>query len=80
MRIQSLASTAAGAAEKTTIGKSVKEAIDQFFEGMPDFMNALDAVADIHPVIRGTSLLLHAYTRNDREHSYCLGFQDRLHP
>jgi hypothetical protein len=49
VRIQSFASTAAGAVEKTSIGKSVKEGIDHFFEGMPVFMNALDAVADLHP-------------------------------
>ncbi|KAI0056627.1 hypothetical protein BV25DRAFT_1864510 [Artomyces pyxidatus] len=33
------------------IAKAVQEGIDQFFEGMPVFMKALDAVAELHPFI-----------------------------
>ncbi|KAH9955358.1 hypothetical protein BC827DRAFT_878060 [Russula dissimulans] len=42
---------AANAVEKTDIGKSVKNGIDKFFDSMPVFMNALDAVADLHPFL-----------------------------
>ncbi|KAI0265382.1 hypothetical protein BC834DRAFT_825189 [Gloeopeniophorella convolvens] len=36
---------------KSGVGKAVKEGVNHFFEGMPVFMNALDAVADLHPFI-----------------------------
>ncbi|KAI9438365.1 hypothetical protein H4582DRAFT_258574 [Lactarius indigo] len=48
---QPLITAAKGAVEQTNLGKAVKEGIDHFFEGMPIFMNALDAVADLHPFI-----------------------------
>jgi hypothetical protein len=51
---QPLITAAAGAIEQTAVGKSIKEGIDTFFDGMPVFMNALDAVADLHPFIGGT--------------------------
>jgi len=46
--------------EKTSIGKVVKEGIEKFFDDMPGFMKALDAVAKLHPFIGGTSILLYA--------------------
>ncbi|KAI0061160.1 hypothetical protein BV25DRAFT_1805982 [Artomyces pyxidatus] len=39
------------AAESTSVVEAVQEGIDHFFEGMPTFMNALDAVAILHPFI-----------------------------
>jgi hypothetical protein len=51
---QPLMAAAAGAVEQTAIAKSIKEGIDKFFDGMPVFMNALDAVAGLHPFIGGT--------------------------
>ncbi|KAH8987639.1 hypothetical protein EDB92DRAFT_1948471 [Lactarius akahatsu] len=48
---QPLITAAKGAVEQTDLGKAVKEGIDHFFEGMPIFMSALDAVADLHPFI-----------------------------
>ncbi|KAI0061177.1 hypothetical protein BV25DRAFT_1806058 [Artomyces pyxidatus] len=39
------------AIESTGVAEAVKEGIDHFFDGMPVFMNALDAVADLHPFI-----------------------------
>ncbi|KAI0249341.1 hypothetical protein BJV78DRAFT_1347821 [Lactifluus subvellereus] len=35
----------------TAAGAVVQRGVDKFFEGMPVFMNALDAVADLHPFI-----------------------------
>ena len=49
---------AVGAVEQSAVAKSIKEGIDKFFDGMPVFMNALDAVADLHPFIGGTWILL----------------------
>ncbi|KAH9171872.1 hypothetical protein EDB89DRAFT_2070428 [Lactarius sanguifluus] len=48
---QPLITAAKEAVGQTDLGKVVKEGIDHFFEGMPIFMNALDAVADLHPFI-----------------------------
>ncbi|KAH9045946.1 hypothetical protein EDB84DRAFT_1633013 [Lactarius hengduanensis] len=48
---QPLITAAKEAVGQTDLGKAVKEGIDHFFEGMPIFMNALDAVADLHPFI-----------------------------
>ena len=45
-----LIAVAAVAIEQSEI---VKGRIDKFFEGMPVFMNALDAVGDLHPFIGG---------------------------
>jgi hypothetical protein len=50
---QPLITAAAGAIEQTVVAKSIKEGIDKFFDGMPVFMNALDAVAELHPFIGG---------------------------
>jgi hypothetical protein len=60
-----LITAAKGAIEQTDLGKAVKEGIDHFFEGMPIFMNALDAVADLHPFIGGASISLHVCMRGD---------------
>ncbi|KAI0265430.1 hypothetical protein BC834DRAFT_879420 [Gloeopeniophorella convolvens] len=46
-----LLTTAIDAVEQSDVGKAVQEGIDHFFEGMPVLMNALDAVADLHPFI-----------------------------
>ncbi|KAI9464119.1 hypothetical protein BJY52DRAFT_887705 [Lactarius psammicola] len=46
-----LITAAKDAVEQTDLGKVVKEEIDHFFESMPIFMSALDAVADLHPFI-----------------------------
>ena len=51
-----LITAAKDAVEQTDLGKVVKEGIDHFFEGMPIFMSALDAVADLHPFIGGASI------------------------
>ncbi|KAI9438366.1 hypothetical protein H4582DRAFT_1815213 [Lactarius indigo] len=48
---QPLITAAKEAVGQTDLGKGVREGIDHFFEGMPIFMNALDAVADLHPFI-----------------------------
>jgi len=61
---QPLITAAVGAVEQTTVAKSIKEGIDKFFDGMPVFMNALDAVADLHPFIGGTSVLLYFFYAN----------------
>lgn len=53
---QPLIAAAKSAVEQTDISKAVTEGIDHFFEGMPVFMNALDAVADLHPFIGGASI------------------------
>ena len=50
------------AVEQTDLGKDV----ENFFEAMPIFMNALDAVADLHPFIGGASASLHVRMRVDR--------------
>ena len=55
---QPLIAAASVAVEQTDLGKAVKEGIDHFFEGMPIFMNALDAIADLHPFIGGASISL----------------------
>jgi len=60
-----LITAAKDAVEQTDIGKFVKEGIDHFFEGMPIFMNALDAVADLHPFIGGASISFHVCTQGD---------------
>ena len=52
---QPLITTATGAIEQTAIAKSITDGIGKFFEEMPIFMNALDAVADLHPFIGGMS-------------------------
>ena len=54
-----------GAVEQTDLGKAVKEGIDRFFEGMPIFMGALDAVADLHPFIGGASISFQVCMRGD---------------
>jgi hypothetical protein len=59
---QPLITAAAGAIEQTAVAKSITEGIDKFFEGMPLFMNALDAVAKLHPFIGGTSISLYDFT------------------
>ncbi|KAI0040172.1 hypothetical protein FA95DRAFT_1550018 [Auriscalpium vulgare] len=46
-----LVSAAATVFEDTGIAQHIEDGIDHFFEGMPVFMNALDAVADVHPFI-----------------------------
>jgi hypothetical protein len=48
--ITSLITEVAGTVEQSEI---VKGKIDKFFEVMPVFMNALDAVAELHPFIGG---------------------------
>ncbi|KAI9464112.1 hypothetical protein BJY52DRAFT_1221492 [Lactarius psammicola] len=53
---QPLITVAKEAVEQSDLGKVVKEGIDHFFEGMPIFMSALDAVADLHPFIGGASI------------------------
>lgn len=55
---QPLITAAEGAVEQTDLTKVVTEGIDHFFEGMPIFMSALDAIADLHPFIGGASLSL----------------------
>ena len=62
---QPLITVAKGVVEQTDLGKVVKEGIDHFFEGMPIFMNALDAVADLHPFIGGTLTSFHVCIRGD---------------
>lgn len=43
--------------ENTDIYKVVKNRIDDFFDGMPVFMKALDEVKNIHPFIDSMSPL-----------------------
>jgi hypothetical protein len=45
---------AAGSVEQTDVSQTVKEGIDTFFDAMPVFMDALDAVAALHPFIGGS--------------------------
>ncbi|KAI0038795.1 hypothetical protein FA95DRAFT_1551039, partial [Auriscalpium vulgare] len=47
----SLVTAAVSVVEKTDIVQDIEKGIDRFFEGMPVFMNALDAVAELHPFI-----------------------------
>ncbi len=62
---QPLITAAKEAVEQTDLGKAVKEGIDHFFEGMPVFMNALDAVGDLHPFIGGASISIHVCMQGD---------------
>jgi hypothetical protein len=48
-----LITTAADAVKQSDASQAMREKIDKFLEGMPVFMNALDAVADLHPFIGG---------------------------
>jgi hypothetical protein len=48
-----LIAAAACVVEQSDVGQAVKDGIDKFFEVMPVFMNALDAVAELHPFIGG---------------------------
>ena len=48
---------AASPLAESEVGQAVRGKIDKFFEGMPAFMNALDAVADLHPFIGGKLIL-----------------------
>jgi hypothetical protein len=48
---------AANAVGQTDIGKTIKEGIDNFFDGMPVLMKALDKLAAVHPFIGGMSTL-----------------------
>jgi hypothetical protein len=45
------------ATEQTDIGKSIKEGIDRFSEGMPLLMNAQDEHRTLHPFIGGVFIL-----------------------
>jgi hypothetical protein len=56
---QTVKTSVASNAEVSTM---VSDAVDHFFDGMPVFMDALDAVAKIHPFISGES----AYARARR--------------
>ena len=38
---------------QTDVGKAIKEGINQFSEGMPVLMNALDQLKSLHPFIGG---------------------------
>jgi hypothetical protein len=49
-----LIAAAAGAVERSDVDQTVKEGIDTFFDAMPVFMDALDAVAALHPFIGGS--------------------------
>jgi hypothetical protein len=60
-----LITAAADAVEQSDTGQAVKEKIDKFLDGMPVFMSALDAVADLHPFIGGMLNGRHARTRNN---------------
>ncbi|KAI9438360.1 hypothetical protein H4582DRAFT_1815080, partial [Lactarius indigo] len=46
-----LITAAASAVGQTEIGKTVKEGIDHFFDGMPVLMNALDELKALHPFV-----------------------------
>jgi hypothetical protein len=48
-----LIAAVASAVEQSDVGQAVKEEIDKFFDVMPVFMDALDAVAELHPFING---------------------------
>jgi len=41
------------AVQQTDLGKTIKEGLDIFSEGMPLFMNALDELKALHPFIGG---------------------------
>jgi len=41
------------AAGQTDLGKTIKEGIDKFSEGMPIFMHALDELSSLHPFVGG---------------------------
>ncbi|KAH8987709.1 hypothetical protein EDB83DRAFT_2535566 [Lactarius deliciosus] len=59
---QPLITAADSAIGQTELVEAIEGRIDHFFEGMSIFMNALDVVADLHPFIGGTSVLLHVRT------------------
>jgi hypothetical protein len=46
-------STAETIVSDTGLKDTILKGIDQFFDGMPVFMAALDAVGDLHPFIKG---------------------------
>jgi hypothetical protein len=78
---QPLITAAEGAVGQTDLTKAVKEGIDHFFEGMPIFMSALDAVGDLHPFIGGASLThsLYVCVWSNWRDSCCHGIQNRLY-
>jgi hypothetical protein len=45
-------------ATQSDIGKAIKDRIDQFSEGMPVLMNALDELKAVHPFIGGELIQL----------------------
>ncbi|KAI0044626.1 hypothetical protein FA95DRAFT_1496723 [Auriscalpium vulgare] len=49
--VMPVVSAAMTAIEETHIAEVVQDGINKFFDGMPVLMNALDAVADLHPFI-----------------------------
>ncbi|KAI0265555.1 hypothetical protein BC834DRAFT_987866 [Gloeopeniophorella convolvens] len=51
MPMAPVAAAALSAVVQTDLGKSVQDGIEHFFEGMPVLMNALDAVAGLHPFV-----------------------------
>jgi hypothetical protein len=63
----------------TDIGKKIKDGIDQFSEGMPVLLNALDELKAVHPFIGGELIQELASMQIDREGSCCSGIQDGLH-
>jgi hypothetical protein len=44
---------AVAAAGQTDLGKTIKEGIDKFSEGMPILMHALDELGSLHPFVGG---------------------------
>jgi hypothetical protein len=70
-----LIKAAAGVVGQSDIGKAVKDGIDQFFDGMPVFMSALDEVGSLHPFIGGMSTLLREFMCGDRRIVVVMAFK-----
>jgi hypothetical protein len=46
-----------GVAEQSEFGKAMKDAIENFSEGIPVLMEGLDELKSLHPVIGGKFIL-----------------------
>lgn len=64
------------AAQKTDIGKAIKDGMNMFSEGMPVLMRALDELKSLHPFIGGVFFPWYTGILSDTKSSRCIGVQD----